>query len=528
MNRDEALRAAQERHTLWDVLVIGGGASGLGAAVEAAARGYKTILLEQHDFAKGTSSRSTKLIHGGVRYLNQGNIPLVLESLRERGRLLHNAPHLVHPLTFVIPAHHRWESLYYGFGLKLYDTLAGRWSLGRSRLLSRDATVQALPTVATHHLSGGVRYFDGQFDDARLAICLAQTLFDRGGVAVNYARVARLIKENGRMKGVVAQDLEGGAEFELRARVVINATGVFTDSLRRLDEAGCLPLVTASQGAHVVVDRSFLPGESALMIPKTSDGRVLFAIPWQDHVVIGTTDLPVDQVSLEPRPLGAEIQFILETTARFLENAPTTRDIRSTFAGLRPLVKRGATKSTAKLSRDHTIVVSPSGLVTLTGGKWTTYRKMGEDAIDQAAGVGELERRESITRMMRLHGTPIDGSEAPAPETAGAPPHWSAYGSDAEELRQWTQTTPSWNASLHPRLPYRAVEVIWAARREMARTVEDVLARRIRVLFLDARLAVEMAPTVASLLKSELGRDDDWARAQIVSFTQLARGYLVP
>jgi glycerol-3-phosphate dehydrogenase len=528
MNRDEALRAALERPTLWDVLVIGGGASGLGAAVEAASRGYKTILLEQHDFAKGTSSRSTKLIHGGVRYLNQGNLPLVLDSLRERGRLLQNAPHLVHPLTFVIPTHHRWENLYYGFGLKLYDALAGRWSLGRSRLLSRDATVQALPTVATQQLAGGVRYFDGQFDDARLAICLAQTVFDRGGVAVNYARVTRLIKENGRMKGAVVQDQERGTEFELRARVVINATGVFTDSVRRLDDAGSLPLVTASQGAHVVVDRAFLPGASALMIPKTSDGRVLFAIPWLNHVVIGTTDQPVNQTPLEPRPLGSEIQFILETTARFLRSAPTRQDIRSAYAGLRPLVKSGTAKSTARLSRDHTIVVSPSGLVTLTGGKWTTYRKMGEDVIQQAAVVGNLEHRASLTRTMRLHGAPSNGAETQGSEMAGPPEHWSAYGTDAKELRQWAETHPAWNIPLHPRLPYRAVEVVWAARREMARSVEDVLARRTRVLFLEARLAVEMAPAVAALLQSELGRDEDWARQQVTSFTQMAQAYLVP
>ncbi len=502
MNREQSLRAIADHSTHWDVLVIGGGASGLGAAVDAAARGYRTLLLEQHDFAKGTSSRSTKLIHGGVRYLKQGNLSLVLESLRERGRLLRNAPHLVHALPFIVPAHQAWEKIYYGVGLKLYDRLSGGWSLGHSQIISREETLQHLPTAAPEKLHGGVRYFDGQFDDARLAICLAQTLSDLGGVPLNYARVTRLLKNNDCINGVVAQDIEGGKEFEVRARVVINATGVFTDTVRHLDDADSAPLVTASRGAHIVVDRSFLPGDSALMVPKTTDGRVLFAIPWHEHVVIGTTDSATTDLSLEPCPLANEIEFLIENASRYLVRAPTVGDIRSAFVGLRPLVTGGA-RSTAKLSRDHTIMVSRSGLVTLTGGKWTTYRKMGEDAIDHAAKFGELEARPSRTADMLLHSA------------------------DIELLRELTNKNPTSNASLHRLFPYRIADVIHAVRNEMARTVEDVLARRTRALFLDARAAIEMAPQVAAILRTQLGRDENWVREQVVTFTKLARGYLV-
>ncbi|HWN93527.1 MAG TPA: glycerol-3-phosphate dehydrogenase/oxidase, partial [Methylomirabilota bacterium] len=353
MNRDEALRALDSKE-LWDLLIIGGGATGLGAAVDAAARGYRTLVLEQHDFAKGTSSRSTKLVHGGVRYLAQGNISLVRESLRERSRLLRNAPHLVHRQSFIVPAYSLWDRPFYGVGLKLYDALAGEFSLGPSKIVSRGDALSALPNLQPAKLHGGIQYFDGQFDDARLALALAQTVFDLGSVALNYAPVLRLAKEKERVCGVTARDAESGREFDLRARVVINATGVFTDSVRRMDEPGTPPLVTASQGAHIVVNRSFLPGESALMVPKTSDGRVLFAIPWHNHAVIGTTDIPVHETPLEPRPLAQEIEFLLQHTARYLARTPAANDILSTFAGLRPLVNPSAARDTARLSRDHT------------------------------------------------------------------------------------------------------------------------------------------------------------------------------
>ena len=512
MNRDQSLQQLADRAAEWDVLVIGGGATGLGTAVDAAARGYRTALLEQGDFAKGTSSRSTKLIHGGFRYLRQGNVGLVRESLRERGLLLRNAPHLVHAIPFVLPAYGAWEKFFYGAGLKLYDVLAGRLGIGKTRLLSREETLRHLPTLSPAKLTGGVQYFDGQFDDARLAICLAQTLHDHGGVAVNYCPVVTLLKSNGRVCGVVARDTESGRDFTLRARVVVNATGVFTDAIRRLDEPAAQPIVVASQGAHIVLDRSFLPGDSALMVPKTDDGRVLFAIPWHDHVVVGTTDTLRNETPMEPRPLAAEIEFLLEHAARYLTRAPGNADILSAFAGLRPLV--GAGTRTSRISREHALLVSPSGLVTITGGKWTTYRAMAEQTVDRAETVAGWAHRPSRTRGLRLHAA----SDISAMRTA--------YGTDAANLDELLRSSPELAQPLHPRLPYLAGEVIWAARHEMARTAEDVLARRLRALFLNARAALEMAPAVTALLAKELARDATWQEEQLRDFREVGLGYL--
>lgn len=515
MNRADSLTQITDGSAEWDVLVIGGGATGLGTAVDAAARGYRTVLLEQGDFAKGTSSRSTKLIHGGFRYLKQGNVSLVRESLRERGLLLRNAPHLVHAIPFVVPAHGAWEKFFYGAGLKLYDVLAGKLGIGKTRLLSREETLRHLPTLAPAKLTGGIRYFDGQFDDARLAICLAQTLHDLGGVAVNYCPVATLLKSNDRVSGVVARDTESRRELTVRARVVVNATGVFTDAIRRLDEPAACPLVVASQGAHIVLDRSFLPGDSALMVPKTDDGRVLFAIPWHDHVVVGTTDTPRDETPLEPRPLATEIAFLLEHAARYLTRAPGKADILSAFAGLRPLV--GAGTQTSRISREHALLVSDSGLVTIAGGKWTTYRAMAEETVDRAETVGGWPHRPSRTRDLRLHG---------AGDTAATDTPLKSHGTDAAKVDELLRSSPEFSQPLHPRLPYFAGEVIWAARHEMARTVEDVLARRLRALFLDARAALEMAPAVGAFLAKELGRNAAWEEEQLRAFRKLASGYL--
>jgi glycerol-3-phosphate dehydrogenase len=410
----------------------------------------------------------------------------VRESLRERALLLRNAPHVTRRQSFIEPAYCVFDRLFYGVGLKTYDRLSGRFSLGRSRLLSREETLRELPTAQPDGLRGGIQYFDGQFDDARLAISLAQTVWELGGIALNYTKVVRFLKQAGRIAGVVAMNLETGAEYELNARVIVNATGVFTDAVRQLDEPKCAPIVTISQGAHVVVPRDFLPGQSALMIPKTKDGRVLFAIPWQGHVVIGTTDVPVNDASLEPRPQEEEIAFLLREAATYLAKAPRQQDVLSTFAGLRPLVKSSATH-TAQLSRDHTIIVSASGLVTITGGKWTTYRKMGEEVVSRAAEVAGLEHKPSETRELRLHGAESNVSASPA--------------LNSETVRG-------------------------AAREEMARTVEDVLARRQRTLFLDARAAVEAAPMVAATLADELKRDRSWREQQMAEFRELASNYL--
>ena len=515
--RQDILRAATSPEP-WDVLVIGGGASGLGTALEAATRGYRTLLLEAHDYAKGTSSRSTKLVHGGVRYLAQGNVSLVREALHERGLLKRNAPHLVRDLGFVIAAYKWWSAPFYGIGLKLYDLLAGKLNLQASRYVTKAQALEQTPTLKREHLKGGILYFDGQFDDSRLAITLLRTLENFGGVAVNHAPVVGLLKDGQKVVGARFRDDETGQVHEVRAKAVVNATGVFVDDLRRMDDPGVKPMLSPSQGVHVVVDRRFLPGDAAVMVPRTDDGRVLFAVPWHDHVVIGTTDTPVPDVSWEPRALPEEVEFILKTAAQYLDPAPTRADVRSVYVGLRPLVKNektdgagGTASSTAGLSRDHIIRIAESGLITLTGGKWTTYRRMGEDTVNRAASVAGLPARLSMTEGLKLHGAT---SEPQAD-------HWKVYGTDAA----WVQSLPGADTPLHPELPYTEAEVRWAARREQARTVEDVLSRRLRALLLNSRASSEAASRVAALLAEELGRDQSWQDAQVQAYRDLAAGY---
>ena len=517
MKRGTALDRIRNQADPYDLIIVGGGATGLGAAVDAASRGHRTLLVEQSDFAKGTSSRSTKLVHGGVRYLKQGNISLVLEALRERGLLYRNAPHLVHNMAFVIPSYKWWEGHFYGIGMKVYDGLAGKLGLSPSRVLSRDETVERIPTVETEGLNGGVIYHDGQFDDSRLAVNLAQTAADCGATVINYMRCVGLMKEDSFVTGILAKDEETGEELEIRGRAVVNATGVFVDELRRMDEKTARGLIAVSQGIHLVLPKEFLPGEAAIMVPKTEDGRVLFGVPWHDRVVVGTTDTPMDDPSLEPRALEEERDFVLEHAARYLTKDPAPEDVLSIFAGLRPLVKSNESDSTATLSRDHTILVSESGLITVTGGKWTTYRKMGEDVVDQAEMVANAETLPCQTRNLQIHGwtrTPIKEKNL------------SLYGSDAAKVREVIDAEEEGGQLLHPDLPYQVGEVLWHAREEMARTVEDVLSRRTRALLLDARASVEAAPKVASLLARELGRDAAWEQQQVEEYRQLAKGYI--
>ena len=464
------IEALADKSARWDILIIGGGATGLGCAVDAASRGYRTVLLEQGDFAKGTSSRSTKLIHGGVRYLKQGNVKLVRESLHERGLLLKNAPALVKLIPFILPNYAWWERPFYGIGLTLYGLLARE---GKSRHLNRAEVLERLPTLRPQHLRGGIEYFDGQFDDARLAIALARTAAVQGAIIANYVPVISVRKGH-----VIARDVESGAEYDLTAKVIINATGVFCDSLRSMDEPGARPMVAPSQGAHIVLDRSFLPGSTALMVPRTKDGRVMFAIPWHDRVLVGTTDTAINEPSLEPKPLSSEIDFLLEHAAHYLAKAPQRADIKSTFAGLRPLVKTQDARNTALVPRDHTIVVSPSGMITVTGGKWTTYRHMAEETIDRAEQVGGFDHRKCETATLAING----GLES---------------------------------------------DVAAAVRGEMARSLEDYFARRTRGLFLDARATLELAPKVAASMRHELGRDEQWEREQLASYRALAANYLV-
>jgi len=518
MKRDKVLDRIENGDKSWDFLVIGGGATGLGVAVDASARGYSTLLVEQADFAKGTSSRSTKLVHGGVRYLKQGNISLVLEALRERGLLCENAPHLVHHLSFIVPIYSWWEGPFYGIGMRIYDRLAGKLGLSPSENLSREETLKRIPTLQPTGLMGGVSYYDGQFDDSRLAVNLAQTVFDLGGAAINYTQVTSLIKEDGLVAGAVVRDSETGVEHSIRAKAVINATGVFSDSVRKMDEPEAKNVIAASQGAHVVLPKSFLPGDTAIMVPHTPDGRVMFAVPWHDCVVVGTTDTAVDTIQLEPRPMDEEVGFILTNAAQYLSKQPNRSDALSVFAGLRPLVKVGDAKSTAAMSRDHTILISNSGLLTIAGGKWTTYRKMAQDAVDQAETMAGFEERRCTTEHLQIHGWTKQQITTP---------NLRVYGADAAAIKELAEVEPGLAERLHPDLPYIGAEVVWAVRQEMARTVEDVLARRTRALLLGARASIEAAPKVAQLMGRELGADEAWQRESAANFANMAQGYVL-
>jgi glycerol-3-phosphate dehydrogenase len=514
MQREESLARLEKRAGPWDLIVIGGGATGVGCAVDAASRGLDVLLLEQSDFGKGTSSRSTKLVHGGVRYLAQGNLALVREALKERGLLLRNAPHIVRKTGFVVPCYSLWQKFFYGAGLKIYDLLSGKYRLGKTQILSRDETLERLPNANPRSLRGGVLYFDGQFDDTRLLIDLVKTAGEQGAVVLNYARVTSFIKdESARVKGVGFEDALTGRKHEARAGAVINATGAFCDRLRKMSESRAAEIVTLSQGVHLVFDRSFLPGGDALMIPKTGDGRVLFAIPWHDHIVVGTTDTPIESADLEPAALGFEIEFILETASRYLAKKPRREDILSIFTGIRPLVKSGSARNTASLSRGHTVEIDAAGLLTVTGGKWTTYRSMAEDAVNQAG----FEHRPSKTEDLRIHGFSEGGS---------ASDEFAVYGTDGEKIQALIAESPDLGKRLHRDLPYTGAEVVWAVRYEMAQTLEDVLARRTRALFLNARAAVEAAPGAARIMAGELGRGEEWAAGEVTEFEKLATGYI--
>ena len=520
LERAALIRRLQEPRE-WDLAIIGGGATGLGVALDAAARGFSVVLVESEDFAKGTSSRATKLVHGGVRYLAQGDVSLVHEALRERGNLLANAPHVAQRLPFVMPSYRWWETAFYGVGLKAYDALAGARGLGATEFLSTTRTRELLPGVNPRGLSGGVKYWDGQFDDARLAVLLARTAAARGALLLNHCAAVALHREAGKVRGVVVEDRETGSRTSLRAHCVVNATGVWVDAVRDMDrDEGSPqrpPMVAPSQGVHLIVDRRFLPGNHALLVPKTADGRVLFAVPWLGKTVLGTTDTPRGDLAREPAPFAEEVEFILREAGHVLGAAPTRADVRSIWVGLRPLVKPLSDdgENTKALSREHTVIVGRSGLVTVTGGKWTTYRAMAEDVLDRAMSAGLLASRPGgVTERLPLLGS------APG-RPLSEPPGEHLYGSEVAALRalpgadHWLWRDGSGGLS--------EAMVRFAARHEMARQVEDVLARRSRLLFLDAAEAGRQADAVAAILAEELGRavDTQPFKALAAQYTQL-------
>lgn len=516
MNRDIAIEKLNSKEE-FDIIIIGGGATGLGAAVDAATRGYKTLLLEKYDFAKGTSSKATKLVHGGVRYLAQGNLKLVKHALHERGLLLKNAAHVCHALPFVIPCYSLWQKIYYGIGLKFYDALSGKLGLGNTKILSTQKVLEHLPDVNTKNLKGGILYTDGQFDDARLAINLAQTAAENGAVVLNYFAVTNLVKENNLVCGVVCKDELTNKEYTIKAKAIINATGVFVDDIMNMDYNDGENLVTPSQGIHLVVDKKYFGGINALMIPKTSDGRVLFAVPWHNYVVIGTTDTPVNKIEIEPKPIKEEIAFVLQNVNKYLATTITEQDVKSVFVGLRPLVKKKGTNNTSLLNRDHTIIISASKLISITGGKWTTYRKMAEDVINNAAYVGNLGKQKCVTQTLSIHGHTIERTKN----------EFSFYGVDEKLVYKLYDENVEWEQKIHPNFGYTKAMVVWAVRNEMACKVEDILARRLRMLFLDAQAAIEAAPMVAQLIAAELNKNENWVKQEVNSFISLAKQYLL-
>jgi len=504
MTRAELLQSLTGQ-AVFDLAVVGGGATGLGVALDAALRGFSVVLLESQDFAGGTSSRSTKLLHGGVRYLAQGNVALVREALAERATVLRIAPHLAQPLPFVMPSYGWWQTPFYGMGLKLYDLMAGRAGLGHTAFLSRAQTLAALPGANPQGLRGGVRYWDGQFDDARLALALALTAEAAGARVVNYAQVTgiqRLPDASPALTELHVTDVLTGGVHRVRARCVVNATGVWVDELRaRAHREGQDPMpermVSPSQGVHVVVDREFMPGDHALLVPKTRDGRVLFAVPWLGKLILGTTDTPRQDLPREPQAFAEELDFILGEAGRVVSRPLGTADIRSVWVGLRPLVAppSSAEGGTKVLSREHTIVIDGNGLVTVTGGKWTTYRAMAEDVLARCFAAGLLPvRAGGLSEHHMLLGAP-DGSTQATPLHQA--PGLHIYGTQAQRVAQCPGAERGLGLGLTEAM------VRYAVRCEHAHTVEDVLARRWRALFLDARAAAAMAPAVAAILQDE-------------------------
>ena len=519
MNRPEMLKRVKKREEIWDFIIIGGGATGVGCAIDAASRGFKVLLLEQSDFGKGTSSRSTKLVHGGVRYLANGDVSLVREALKERGILLKNAPHLVKKLAFIVPCYSYWQKLFYGAGLKIYNFLSGKYGFGKSQILSKKKTIEKLPNIERKNLRGGILYFDAQFDDARLLINLAQTAYENGATLINYAKVFAFLKNpSGKICGVKFKDAETGEIYEASAKSVINAAGAFCDQIRKLSDEQSEKIIAPSQGIHLVFDKSFLQSENAIMIPRTRDNRVLFAIPWHDKTLVGTTDTPIKNAESEPEALETEIEFILESIKDYLAKPPRREDVLSVFAGIRPLVKSANAKNTAALSRDHTIEINNANLLTITGGKWTTYRKMAEDAVNQAIKLANLSPEKCVTENLKIHGFC---------ETAQKYGDLAIYGADAREIQNLITQNPHLAGQLCENLPFHKAEIVWAIRNEMARSVEDILARRKRILFLNARAAIEIAPQVAEIMAKELGKDTIWIQRQTAEFNETAIKYII-
>lgn len=517
MNRNEFIKRI-EANEIWDIVIIGGGSTGLGSALDAASRGYKTLLLEKIDFGKGTSSKSTKLVHGGVRYLAQGNIKLVIEALKERGRLLKNAPHITSVQSFVLPVYSYWDKWFYGIGLKMYEWLSGKWSLGKTTIHSKNETLKLLPSIHNQNLKGSIQYYDGQFDDARLCVDIALTSVKHGATVLNYFKVEEFIKEGNKIVSLIAKDTISQIKYTIRSKAFINATGVFSDELMRQDDAHHKNIITASQGIHLVIDKKYYSGNNALLIPKTTDGRVLFAVPWHNKVIVGTTDTEVIKILDEPKATNEEIDFVITNFNQYAKNRIAKNNIESVFVGLRPLVSSASKKKSAFISREHSIFISSSGLVTIAGGKWTTYRKIAKDAVDNAIFVSGLERKECVTKNLKIGvwNLPIETDNP-----------FHIYGDNKIEIEKIISKNIVWKEKIHPDFPYTNAEIIWVIRNEMALTLEDVLARRTRMLFLNTKATMAIAHQVAKIMATELQQNEKWINNQLQEFNSTTQSYLL-
>ena len=515
MNRDLNIKKLSEKEIKWDIIIIGGGASGLGAAVDSASRGFKTLLVEKSDFAKGTSSRSTKLIHGGVRYLQNGDISLVIEALKERGVLKKNAPHLIKKISFIIPSYNWWSNSFYGIGLKIYDMMAGKLGLGKSTILNKEETLKLIPNVKKKDLIGGVIYHDGQFDDSRMAISLAITAEKKGATLLNYFEVTNIKKKNKLINGIIVRNKINNKIYEIEGKVIINATGVFSDEIIKMDSVNRKKMIKPSQGVHIVLDQKFLKSQHAILIPHTSDGRVLFAVPWNNYVILGTTETQLNQIIDEPVALKEEIEFILKNARKFMADKPTKEDIKSVFAGLRPLAADSDEKNTKEISRHHKIYVSESGLVSILGGKWTTYRKIAEDAINTSISIGGFEEIKCITENLQIHGHESN-------------PDWDdplhVYGKDAKSIRKLN--LKKGNKSLSNHLYISPNQIIWSLKNEMAIKLEDILARRTRCLFLNVKETIKIAPKVLDIMTKYLKKDNNWKKREFSNFMKISKSYI--
>lgn len=501
----------------FDVIVIGGGATGLGVAVESVTRGYRTLLLEAYDYGKGTSSKSTKLVHGGIRYLANFDFALVKEGLEERYYFLNNAPHVAKKQSYLIPFHGFFEKVKYSLGIALYDKFAKNKKIGKSRFLSKKQMLSQAPQINLRGLSGGAIYYDGVFDDTRMLVTLLRTFEEQGGVAFNYHPVTDFTYQGNRINGVKVLNSLQDQQLEFSAKVVINATGTLTDILLNKAEPQLQhKTISVAQGTHLVFDKAIFNSPHCLVIPETSDGRILFVSPWHDKIIVGTTDVPIEQPSIEPVAQPAEIAFILETLNRYTAKPVTKEQVRSVFCGQRPLVCDPTEKATKKISRKHEILETANGLISIVGGKWTIYRRMGEDTINYAVQRNYLPASQSVTQNFKLFGYSTSVLESVL----------SVYGSQADAILTIQKQTANF-AKIHPDLPYLQAEVIYQVREEHAKTVEDVLARRTHAVLLDAKAARQSAKLVAQLMATELDCDEVWVERQVQAFENFITAYII-